>query len=296
MKTVGILIVTHNRLKLLKEEIESIKRQTYQDYDIIIVNNGSNDGTTEWLHTQNDIISINQENIGGAGGFYTGLKYITEQKYEFCWLMDDDVECSPTSLEILIRTFKLKPTSGFICSRVRSINGLPMNMPQIDDRKVNGLYPMWLNYIDDEIIKVRNCTFVSVLIPTKVCTEIGLPIKEFFIWGDDTEYTERISSKYPCFLAFKSIVTHKRQIQKALDIITETDPHRINMHYYALRNNYLNTKKYGKKKDIIIYHAYILSLFFKCISKLDFKRLKIILKVYIAMFTFSPSISYPNDK
>lgn len=134
------------------------------------------------------------------------------------------------------------------------------------------------------------------MIPTKICTELGLPIKEYFIWGDDTEYTERISSKYPCFLAFKSIVIHKRQIQKALDIITETNPNRINMYYYALRNNYLNTKKYGKKKDKIIYQAYILSLFLKCISKVDFKRLKIILKVYTAMFTFNPSISFPSIK
>lgn len=53
---VGIVVVTYNRLLLLKENIESLREQTYTDYKIIVVNNGSTDGTEEWLMYQKDLI------------------------------------------------------------------------------------------------------------------------------------------------------------------------------------------------------------------------------------------------
>ena len=43
------VIVTYNRLKDLKVCVENVKGQTYKDLDILVVNNGSTDGTTEYL-------------------------------------------------------------------------------------------------------------------------------------------------------------------------------------------------------------------------------------------------------
>lgn len=63
------VIVTYNRLKDLKVCVENVKGQTYKDLDILVVNNGSTDGTTEYLAQQTGIKVINQDNLGGAGGF-----------------------------------------------------------------------------------------------------------------------------------------------------------------------------------------------------------------------------------
>ena len=93
IKKVGIVVVTYNRYELLKEVIDALRQQTYQDFQIIVVNNGSTDGTSNWLSLQEDIITITQRNVGGAGGFYTGMKFVAENGYEFCWIMDDDVIC-----------------------------------------------------------------------------------------------------------------------------------------------------------------------------------------------------------
>ena len=70
------VIVTYNRLNDLKVCIENVKGQTYKNLDILVVNNGSTDGTTEYLAAQTDIKVINQNNLGGAGGFYAGMKYM----------------------------------------------------------------------------------------------------------------------------------------------------------------------------------------------------------------------------
>lgn len=288
--------MTYNRLQLLKEEIYSLRNQTYKNYQIVVVNNSSTDGTKEWLESQPDIITITQDNVGGAGGFYTGLKYITENGYKYCWLMDDDVECDKQSLEELINVAHELPNIGFLCSRVFGINHSLMNVPIIDDRKRNGAYPCWLERIDNKLIKVKSATFVSVLIPTKNVIEVGLPIKEFFIWGDDTEYTMRLSSKYDCYLAYESVVIHKRIQQQSLDFMTETNSVRLKNHFYSLRNDFYNQKKYGKMKDVFIAFCYQMSLFFHSLIRLDIMRIGILLRVYCSYFGFSPKIHFVENK
>ena len=70
------VVVTYNRMELLKRNIRCLQ-QNKPISSIVIVNNGSTDGTTEWLAAQEGLTIINQTNVGGAGGFYTGIQYFT---------------------------------------------------------------------------------------------------------------------------------------------------------------------------------------------------------------------------
>lgn len=294
MKKIGVLIVTYNRLQLLKEEIESVREQSYHDFDIIVVNNSSTDGTLEWLENQKDIIVITQPNSGGAGGFYTGLKYIAEQGYQYCWLMDDDVECEKTALQKLMDVTGKVHEFGFLCSRVVGVDDKPMNVPTIEDRILNESYPSWLDRIEDNLIKVRTATFVSVLIPISNVTKYGLPIKEYFIWGDDSEYTNRLSKELPSYLVINSKVIHKRVISQRLNFFTESNPIRLNNYFYALRNSFLNSKKYGNRKDRFFNIAYLMYLFPKTLLRFDMKRLRILFRVYYSLLIFDPIIKFPE--
>ena len=76
------LIVTYNRLSALKICVEAVRKQTYRGFNISVVTKGSIDSTKEWLARQTDIITIKQENLGGAGGLYTGMKYRYDNGYE----------------------------------------------------------------------------------------------------------------------------------------------------------------------------------------------------------------------
>ena len=144
---VGIVVVTYNRLSLLKECIDALRHQTYKNFRIVIVNNGSTDGTCEWLSLQNDLIVISQENSGGAGGFYTGLKYVAEHAYDYCWFMDDDVICNVDALqELLWAVPLLKQDFGFLCSSVIDRNGNPTNVPEVDLRS-QGAYSDWSRFL-----------------------------------------------------------------------------------------------------------------------------------------------------
>ncbi|MCR5497923.1 MAG: glycosyltransferase family 2 protein [Paludibacteraceae bacterium] len=293
---VGIVVVTYNRLALLKEVISSLRNQTYQNRDIIVINNGSTDDTKQWLDEQNDLIVLTQDNCGGAGGFFTGMKYAAENGYDYCWVMDDDVICNPDALEQLQNAYHLKDNIGFVCSQVRGINGAPMNTPQVDQRKSENGYAYFYDMIDRNMIRVLSSTFVSVFLSTAIIREVGLPYKEYFIWGDDAEYTMRISKKYVSYMVCDSIVLHKRAIQSDLSFYTETNDVRLRNYYYRFRNEGYNLFKYGNMSQLskFVYfvkqYSKVLSLFLKG----DTKRASILCKATSSLISFKPILEHPS--
>lgn len=300
MKQVGITVVTYNRLQLLKKNIQSLREQTYQDKQIIVVNNGSTDGTKQWLDEQTDLIVIHQENSGGAGGFYTGLKYIAENGFEYCWCMDDDVICEPTALEEFINATKKLSSNewGFLCSIVIDSNNNLTNVPEIDFRPSDSKEPNWGEKLDISLIKVRYASFVSVFIPTKIIYQYGLPLKDFFIWGDDTEYTTRLSNHLPCYQVGKSKVQHLRSMTQGLQFLEEKNSNRMRLYFYMFRNQFFLAKNgyWEKPFPILRFFASKGLLLFKAILHFKFKHAKILLTSIIKALFFNTYIEYPIQK
>lgn len=85
------VVVTYNRLELLKRNLSCLRRQTVPLTTLVVVDNGSTDGTGAWLDEQEDVKTIHQTNVGGAGGFYTGMEYARRADADWIWCMDDDV-------------------------------------------------------------------------------------------------------------------------------------------------------------------------------------------------------------
>src|SRR3989304_9823294 len=106
---IAAVIVTHNRLELLKKCILSLINQSSPLSKIYVVNSGSTDETLEWLGKQKEIFVINQSNQGSSGGFYSGISAAYNDGQDWIWLMDDDCELYQDSLERLIESFKKFP-------------------------------------------------------------------------------------------------------------------------------------------------------------------------------------------
>lgn len=299
MKKICAVIVTYNRLDFLKEALNSIKNQSLI-VDIIVVNNGSTDGTKEFLEAEKDIQVINQTNVGGAGGFFTGIKWAAENKYDLVWIMDDDVipdkNCIKELYENYVWLAEIKKEKvGFLCSKVINTEGESVNVPQIDSRPNKTGYPDWNKYLQDGIVKVTWATFVSVLIPTSVIYEVGLPLKELFIWGDDVEYTKRISQNYLGFQIGKSIIKHLRY-GGILSIFKVSDSKRIKMYFYKYRNNFWFAMK-GYKGKRGLFHEIKNNLIeiIKLLCKGEFKKVAIINKGIMGALRFKASIQFPQD-
>ena len=102
MEKVIAVVVTYNRQELLPECIAALKKQTRPVDKILVINNGSNDNTENWLQNQEGIEYFSQPNLGSGGGFNTGIKLGYEQGFSWIWLMDDDGYPKENALEKLL--------------------------------------------------------------------------------------------------------------------------------------------------------------------------------------------------
>ena len=87
---VSVIITTYNRAYLVGKAIQSVLSQTYKDFEIIVVNDGSTDNTEEVIKSFSDgeVRYIRHEkNLGGFAAFITGLKIA---KGEYIAILDDD--------------------------------------------------------------------------------------------------------------------------------------------------------------------------------------------------------------
>ena len=102
---VSVIIPTHNRKDLLKISINSVLNQTYQNIEIIVVDDFSTDGTKDFILSlrENRIRYFkNETNLYAAESRNIGIKY---SKGEFIAFLDDDDEWLPEKLEKQIPLF-----------------------------------------------------------------------------------------------------------------------------------------------------------------------------------------------
>ncbi len=292
---VNAVIVTCNRCELLKQSINALLSSEYQLSKIIVVNNASSDGTKDYLETldHNMFICINKEiNEGGAGGFYYGIKAAYEEGCDFVWLMDDDTIVTPFALGELIAGYKRVSfrNIGFLASNVFWKDDKPCHM-----NICNPTYD-WNEYASDGLIKISHCSFVSMLIPLWVVKDVGYPIKEYFIWGDDGEYSTRILQRYEGYLCGKSIVHHWMDDNIGVDIFN-VDTGRINRFYYFYRN-WMCTNLMRSREDAKKFRKQSFGLVRRLVfsnSNNKFRKAAVIIKGLKAGKRFNVTVEYPDN-
>ena len=294
---VAALVVTYNRLDLLKECIDALVNQKKDVSHIIVIDNNSNDGTREYLsgiHDEKFVIKSLNENLGGSGGFFEGISiFQKELNDDYIWIMDDDTIPTPSALNELEIAARNVDSFGFLASNVRWTDGTPssVNIPAVNDSKWN----LTVNSENDNFYPVlEHASFVSIIVPKNVINEVGMPIKEFFIWGDDVEYTTRISEKYLSYYVPHSLVIHKIKNNNSMSIVNENGD-RVDRYFYDVRNKMYRARELSHKKGIKM-RIRILMDFFKVLFKPNvkkrFRKLWIILKGVCCGIFFRPKIVY----
>jgi GT2 family glycosyltransferase len=250
---VAAVIVTYNRLHLLKGSVSTVLGQTRKPDRIIIVNNNSTDGTGKWLeelaeHEDSVSILTLAENVGASGGFYSGIRAAYESGAQWTWTMDDDTQAHPDALEkLLVRIKELGSGDlskvGFLASTVLWTDGSRHlhNVP-VPTR-------FWWDGYDliPGAVQLLAATFVSILINREAVEAVGYPVKEFFMWWDDVEYTRRMSeSRFWGYHVEESKVMHLTHDNKTSDYkwINEEN---LWKYKYGIRNEIavVNTSRFG---------------------------------------------------
>ncbi len=116
--TVSVIIPTYNRLPLLSRAIDSIVAQTFGDWEIVLVDDGSTDSTRELADRYSRrlgdrLVYIHQPNRGAGAARNRG---IDQCRGRFVAFLDSDDEFLPTKLERQLELFELRPELGFVYS------------------------------------------------------------------------------------------------------------------------------------------------------------------------------------
>jgi rhamnopyranosyl-N-acetylglucosaminyl-diphospho-decaprenol beta-1,3/1,4-galactofuranosyltransferase len=225
------VVVTYNRKNLLRQTLASVLGQTRPPDHVLVVDNGSVDGTAALLTSEFPQVTVlkQTENLGGAGGFCVGMKWAYGQGFDWIWVMDDDIEVLPETLEYM---FGYSNLASFIQVRREGPDGLVPIEAVLDINQCTTLLLQDRSFRESERewIGVQFGNFEGGLIHRNVIRDIGYPDPRFFIAGDDTLYGYLAS--------FHGNVIYLRKIGLRRLLPLPANRNRLT-HYLAVRNRFL---------------------------------------------------------
>jgi rhamnopyranosyl-N-acetylglucosaminyl-diphospho-decaprenol beta-1,3/1,4-galactofuranosyltransferase len=236
------VVVTRNRIDLLKISLKAIRSQSVKLDQIIIVDNDSNDGTSEWLANQTDIEIIKNENTGGAGGFAIGIEKAIQLKADWVWLMDDDGYPDSKALEILLSKIQGDTASAWNSVVIPDIKSedLSFGIAKLNTKNdpiftkpifktqvlrklsANNCYP-WASFFNGSLVSI-DCI-----------KKAGNVNPGFFIWGDEVDFFMRLRKIAPIYTVLDAYHFHPKPNSQSMPNWKV---------FYALRNGIFISRIY----------------------------------------------------
>lgn len=186
---VSVIMGVHNGEKYLKEAVDSILHQTFKDFEFIIINDGSTDGSREILESYNDdrVVLIHQDNAGLTRALNKGLslargKYIAR--------MDADDISLPRRLEKQIQFLEENTGVGLISCHFYEIDseGCRINLCQL---------PVKNEDIQKSLLVCNQFCHGAAVFKSECIRTIGM-YREFFRFSQDFDLWLRIAEKFKC--------------------------------------------------------------------------------------------------
>jgi GT2 family glycosyltransferase len=179
------------------------------------VDNASSDGTPELLRERGllDRPGVRyvrlDENLGSSGGFARGFELAAESAADWLWTMDDDAEPAPDCLERLLGSGAAADAGTVcVCPKVVYADGSLNDVMRADFRRRLRPLPE-SRYRAGEQPAIGVTSFVGPLYRMSAVRALDPPKAEFFVWGDDVEYSLRLRQLGVIRLVPESVVVHK---------------------------------------------------------------------------------------
>jgi glycosyltransferase involved in cell wall biosynthesis len=197
---ISVIIPLYNNGLYISDALNSVFSQTIQDFEIIVVNDGSTDDGMKIVQTFDDprIILLNQHNQGETSARNLGVKCAKADTIAF---LDADDQWRPCFLETILKLIEKYPLAGAYATGIVEIRNNMEVFQQyhtIPNKGYEGLVP---DFFKSAIIGERFLTSSSVALRKIVFFDLS-GFKEGAVWGGDEDFWARIALKYP--IAFNS--------------------------------------------------------------------------------------------
>ncbi|MBI3812636.1 MAG: glycosyltransferase [Nitrospirae bacterium] len=185
---VSVVIPTYKRVKDLPLAIDSVLEQSYQPVEIIVVDDGSTDGTETMVQSRYPQVGyLRQSNRGPAAARNAGIKSASGQYIAF---LDSDDRWTPRKLEQQIGLFRMRPDVGLVFSSVRFINRHGTTM---EERRYD---PSFRGRMAERLLSWSGIILSSVVVRRDVLDRVGL-FEEDLIIGEDWDLYFRLAMEAP---------------------------------------------------------------------------------------------------
>jgi len=210
----SVIIPNWNGRRFLEECIDSLKGQTFQDFETILVDNGSTDSSADFAQERyGEFLRIlrNKENLGFAGGNNVGIRMA---RGEYIVLLNNDTAADPYWLEELVKAARFDPAIGMWGSKVCSydqrdrIDGVGELIYWDGLCRARGQYEKDRDYYPaEEIFFPQGC---GAMYRKSLFDGIGLFDEDFFAYADDSDIGIRARlAGWKCLFVPDAVIYHK---------------------------------------------------------------------------------------
>jgi GT2 family glycosyltransferase len=275
---VSIITVNYNQVALTCALIESLKKVTYRDVEIVVVDNGSPEDATQVITGKYpDVNFIRSDwNLGFAGGNNLGIKAATGKYLLF---LNNDTEVDPGFLEPMVSLFESNPSAGAASSKliyynsdniIQYVGSTSMN-PFTGRNKRVGFMEKDMGQ-HDTLKETDLAHGAAMMVPRSVIEKAGLMPDFFFLYYEEIDWCERIKKAgYKIYVVPASKVYHKESMSVGKKSTLKT--------YYMTRNRVLfmrrNTSGITKASWLLFFVTVTLPKnFISYLVKRDMEHLK----------------------
>lgn len=210
---VSVIIPNWNGKHLLKKCLAALEKQSYKDIEILVIDNGSKDGSVEFIKNKYPKINLIElkDNIGFAGAVNLGIKICTGN---YMVLVNNDTEADRNFLKFLVQSAKSKKEVGMVAAKILQMG----NKNLIDSAgdyidAVGHANNLGYGKTDNqEFQKGKEVFLVSggaCLIKRKVFESIGFFDETYFAYMEDVDFSLRAQLRgFKAYFEPRSVIYH----------------------------------------------------------------------------------------
>jgi len=216
MARVSVIVLNWNGKPFLKECLDSLRTQTFRDFETILVDNGSTDGSVQYARQEfPDVRIVGLDyNAGFARGNNMGIQASSGQ---YIALLNNDARAHPRWLEALTTTLDARPEVGFCTSKI-----LLYDQPGVIDSAGDLFYTCGVGEKRGrsetdrgqfaQLQPVFGACAAAALYRRSMLEDVGLFDEDFFAYAEDVDLSFRAQlAGYQCLYVPEAVVYHHLQ-------------------------------------------------------------------------------------
>ncbi len=255
---VAAIVLNYNGKDITLQAIRSLSEMTYESFDIVHVDNGSTDGSTEAIaEAFPDVVNVRlEENGGPVGGLNAGLERGLAGDYDYLLSLNNDIEVAPDMLTEMVKVAETSSSIGCVGpksyyyedrDRLWSAGGILQFKESATRERGMGEIDRGQYDRDEEVGYINGC---AILLRRSVVEKVGFwdPLLQFA--GEDADLCMRLKRLgYRCFYAHKALLWHMVSVTAGA-----YEPRRT---FFTGRSAAVFLRRYGKLRDWLTFFVYM---------------------------------------